>query len=656
MTVTEKKKSDAASSKDEGTKMTTTTPTRDIKAALFHPVCLIGSVIATTGLCASVTALVFDLWSDSHASPYEGLLTFMLFPAVLITGLTIVAIGLFYQRRRARRLAQKNLPIGPPLDWKNPRHRLVFSLSVVTSIIFACGSIVGALRTYQYTESVSFCGALCHEPMNPQAVAHANSPHANVACVECHVGHEVKSYVDAKVSGMRQVYQVATNSYHRPIKMPAEAAQKTAKNCLNCHWTETLQESQSVNRTRFGYDAANSKRHIKMMLRNDAPLAIGEDPSSHWHTRISGRMRYWFTDDFAQDIARVEIRSDDGSVRVFDKMKKGERLHADRHVEDMDMHEGNCLTCHNRPAHNFKSPDELLDRALSKQDISNTLPFIKRIGIRSMSRLEATKEECIVAIGDDVNNFYSLNFPSIATSREQEIETSIDAIQEAFSKSNFPSMNVTGSSYPNNIGHRAFPGCLRCHNGDLVDSSQQPIESRCSLCHVFFEESRVDSSLQEIPANASALHPFKEKDHGQIACWTCHTGHTSPQDACAECHAPETESPIMNLSCSTCHSPEHHEPKNSQCASCHPSGNSPMHAIVDHADCNSCHLPHKWEVSKTDTCKPCHEKRKCEDIQTTDPQRRSCIQCHSFDGMESTLHGLNVPWDYLEMSPHKKVK
>ncbi len=622
-----------------------------IRAAILHPICLAGWVVAACGLGASLIALAFDMWSGHEAPPYQGLLTFMLYPAVLMLGLTIVVAGVIYQRRRAKKLANSDIPIRPPIDWNDKRHRRIFALSVFLTVAFVFGSIIGATRAYHFTESIEFCGALCHEPMDPQYVAHSKSPHANVPCVECHVGHEVTSYVEAKISGMRQVYQVATDSFKRPIRLPVEHSAKLARNCLNCHWEEVLQESQLSIRTRFGYDAASSRRHIQMLLRNGGLRDPGEDPAIHWHAGLENRIEYWFRDEFAQEVARVSVREKSGKIVTFDRHKAGKRLYDDVEVDEMHVLGMSCLTCHNRPAHKFKTPDELVDRALLKREIASTLPFVKRIAIETMSGRHEPKDEALRAIEREIKAFYEKNFPSVAESREQEIADTIATVQKAYAENNFPGMRISGATYADNIGHRAFPGCFRCHDGNMIAPDGEKIEDRCDLCHVFFEEARTSASLREIPADASALHPFQSKDHAKIACWSCHTGHDNPQDGCAECHEKEVVAPGMNFSCSTCHSPEDHNPRNSQCASCHPTGNSAMHVIADHQDCQSCHAPHDWRKREDQTCASCHKTRKCEERQKNDPQQRTCVQCHEFKGMESTMHGLDVPWDMLRIFP-----
>jgi hypothetical protein len=47
----------------------------------------------------------------------------------------------------------------------------------------------------------------------------------------------------------------------------------------------------------------------------------------------------------------------------------------------------------------------------------------------------------------------------------------------------FPAMNVTFGTYPNNIGHMAFPGCFRCHDGEHKTTDGQVIKQDCDTCH-----------------------------------------------------------------------------------------------------------------------------------------------------------------------------
>jgi nitrate/TMAO reductase-like tetraheme cytochrome c subunit len=48
-------------------------------------------------------------------------------------------------------------------------------------------ALTGAAYGWEYTNSPAFCGTTCHT-MPPQFTAYQASPHANIACVECHIG------------------------------------------------------------------------------------------------------------------------------------------------------------------------------------------------------------------------------------------------------------------------------------------------------------------------------------------------------------------------------------------------------------------------------------------------------------------------------------
>jgi hypothetical protein len=44
-------------------------------------------------------------------------------------------------------------------------------------------------------------------------------------------------------------------------------------------------------------------------------------------------------------------------------------------------------------------------------------------------------------------------------------------------------MKVTWETHPNNIGHNAYPGCFRCHDGSHNTADGKSINNDCSICH-----------------------------------------------------------------------------------------------------------------------------------------------------------------------------
>ncbi len=87
------------------------------------------------------------------------------------------------------------------LGWQ--RKRLFLGVAFLT--MFFAGSTVGVYQSYHYTESVEFCGLVCHHVMSPEYTAYQHSSHARVLCAECHIGPGAEWYVKSKMSGLQQV-------------------------------------------------------------------------------------------------------------------------------------------------------------------------------------------------------------------------------------------------------------------------------------------------------------------------------------------------------------------------------------------------------------------------------------------------------------------
>ena len=94
---------------------------------------------------------------------------------------------------------------------------------------------LGSYETYQYTESVGFCGKTCHLPMTPQFVAYQHTAHASVECVACHVGPGAAAYFKTKLNGVKQLYHTVRNDFGQPIYLPTDMRPAQAI-CEQCHW------------------------------------------------------------------------------------------------------------------------------------------------------------------------------------------------------------------------------------------------------------------------------------------------------------------------------------------------------------------------------------------------------------------------------------
>ncbi|HBB40536.1 MAG TPA: cytochrome C, partial [Proteobacteria bacterium] len=87
------------------------------------------------------------------------------------------------------------------------------------------------------------------------------------------------------------------------------------------------------------------------------------------------------------------------------------------------------------------------------------------------------------AIAARLTDFYRAAYPRLKATRQNEIETAIQRVQEIYAYTRFPAMRVDWRTYPDNIGHLYAPGCFRCHDGRHVDPFGDPIRRDCTLCH-----------------------------------------------------------------------------------------------------------------------------------------------------------------------------
>ena len=114
------------------------------------------------------------------------------------------------------------------------------------------------VKAYHAVESTAFCGMACHNVMGPEYAAHRKSPHARVGCVDCHIGPGFGYWVDSKLSGMRQLYAVLTDSYQRPIPTPVHNLRPAQETCENCHWPRQFYGGKFVTHTYYKTDEQNS--------------------------------------------------------------------------------------------------------------------------------------------------------------------------------------------------------------------------------------------------------------------------------------------------------------------------------------------------------------------------------------------------------------
>ncbi len=472
----------------------------------------IGGVLAV-GALFSFALLVWMDFTQGDKNPYLGIFTYIVAPGFLITGLVLVFFGAWAQRRWAIKHAATQ-PDKWRLDFANPAQRRWLVLFGVGGLGFIMLSAFGSYQTYHYSESVQFCGQVCHQAMNPEFVTYQRGAHARVDCVECHIGSGAQWFIKAKINGTHQLITYTLNTYSRPIATPLKQLRPAQDICAKCHWPEKFHGNVELNREHFLSDKKNTPYTVRMLLHVNSSAAGGPAGGIHWHVSDTDKVEYYATDDKRQDIPWTRVTNlKDGTSRVFRTPTfKGEPP-ADR-IRVMD-----CMDCHNRPAHVFPTANEAIEKAMSTGTLSRNLPNIKRVAVQAMTQdAITTNAEAAQKIADFLRAKYTDK--ALAT----ELPGAIAAVQAVFATSIFPERKADWRVYPNNIGHKDWSGCFRCHDSKHQSATGAVISSNdCNSCHTILTQGKGTELMQLNGAGMTFKHPDGELDP-DLSCSDCHNG------------------------------------------------------------------------------------------------------------------------------------
>src|ERR1043165_1723149 len=277
----------------------------------------VGAAIVIASLVSTILLFLIEITSNGE-NPYIGILTYVIFPSILLFGLFVVVVGLILERRRRRKGAPEQIAAYPRLDLNDPRARHAFFVFLLVTFVFVSASAFGSYRAFEYTESVAFCGTTCHTVMKPEPTAYLADSHARVPCVGCHVGPGAGWYVRSKLSGAYQLYSVTFNKYSKPIGSPVHNLRPAQETCEQCHWPEKFFGAQLKVFNRYGYDEQNTLRQRRMLINvGGGSPQTGLVTGIHWHMNIANEITYISIDDRRQVIPWVRIRDRSGNVREY---------------------------------------------------------------------------------------------------------------------------------------------------------------------------------------------------------------------------------------------------------------------------------------------------------------------------------------------------
>ncbi|MGA9642363.1 MAG: NapC/NirT family cytochrome c [Terriglobales bacterium] len=487
-----------------------------------NPISIVGLALAVVAL-GNILFLFFIDVTSPHPSPYVGILAYMIAPGFLVLGLALAIFGAFYYRRK--RLESVGVAPYVRLDFSDPSQRGAVAFFLAFMIVFVGMSVVGSYKAYNFTDSVGFCGQLCHSVMNPEFVAYQQSPHARVACVDCHVGAGATWYVKSKLSGARQVFKTALNTFPRPIPTPVQNLRPASETCEACHWPKKFFGAQLKVFNHYNSDENNTPLQIRLLIKTGGgDPSAGEPEGIHWHVDPANEVTYVASDEERQAIAYVRVKNAQGAVTEY--YAKDSKLTKDE-IGKAVKRRMDCVDCHNRPTHIYTSPEVSVDRSITAHHLDISLPFLKQQAVAALTGKYENTDAAMQGIAKTIGDFYATKYPDLSKTRQPEIHGAIDEVQSIYKLTFFPEMKVDWRTHPNNIGHLYFNGCFRCHDDNHVSAEGKVIPKDCNLCHTVLVEQEKTVNLASLPG-VQFKHPVDLGDMTAVTCTDCHTGGVSP--------------------------------------------------------------------------------------------------------------------------------
>ena len=443
----------------------------------------------------------------------------------MVFGLLLIPIGMRINRKKARAAEEKGKKLNwPVLDFNSLPTRNAATIFIIGTVFLLIISSVGSYEAFHYTESVEFCGKLCHQVMEPEYVTYHGSPHERVACVECHVGSGASWYVKSKLSGLYQVYSVLAKKYPHPIPTPIANLRPARETCEQCHWPDKFYDRKLRIKHSYLTDENNTERVTELQLKISSKMMNGTlEKGIHQHISPDVKIEYKTTDPKRQVIPWVRYtNTKTGEVKVY---TDADNLLDQNQLDSLETRVMDCLDCHNRPSHNYNAPQNFIDQSMSESKISTSLPAIKMVAMLALNQEYPTRDSAFEAIASQVNDWYESSYPDVWTNNKADIVQAISEIQNGYANNIFPYMKASWKEYPNNIGHMESDGCYRCHNDRHTADSGEVISRECSLCHNIVAQGT--GGEMEYSTNFEALefkHPVDIAEEWKTeACSTCHS-------------------------------------------------------------------------------------------------------------------------------------
>jgi nitrate/TMAO reductase-like tetraheme cytochrome c subunit len=229
----------------------------------------------------------------------------------------------------------------------------------------------------------------------------------------------------------------------------------------------------------------------------------------HWHMNVGNKIEYLASDEARQKIPYIRVT--ELSQGIVTEYRTPRFTNA---VDEASLRRMDCMDCHNRPAHRYQTPNSAVSLAISLTNIDRGLPWIKSNALYVLTLPYTNGTQALQNIATSLSERYP---------NDPRIRPAIGAVQQIYTNNFFPEMKASWKVYPDNIGHKDWPGCFRCHDGlhKTADGKRSIKANDCNACHTILAQGSGAELDQLTPKGQKFKHPGDEVEGG---CNDCHTG------------------------------------------------------------------------------------------------------------------------------------
>ena len=87
-----------------------------------------------------------------------------------------------------------------------------------------------------------------------------------------------------------------------------------------------------------------------------------------------------------------------------------------------------CIDCHNRPSHNYKSPPVYFDKEMLTGAVSKEIPFFKKVSMGILKDTFSDKDTALMKIKDGITDFYKSGYSDSYVKNNDLIDNSISDV------------------------------------------------------------------------------------------------------------------------------------------------------------------------------------------------------------------------------------